>query len=97
MTFAFPSHARANFERTDDLLREIKGITFAFDALHDAQPTPDPASYAALAKEALLRVLLERMGQIDRVRAMEWAGQGGKTEMLTAEEIAVARGDIRKK
>lgn len=94
MTQAFPTHSRANFERTDDLLHEIKGITFAFDVLHDADPAPDPASKMTLAKDVLLRVLLERLDQIDRVRAMEWAGQGGKSELLTADEIAAARGEV---
>lgn len=92
MTCTFPSHARANFERTDGLLHEIKGIALAFDALHDGHPEPDPNSNQAIAKAVLLRVLLERLEALDRVRAMEWCGMGGKSERLTPADIAIASG-----
>lgn len=94
MTQTITSHARANFERTDDLLHEIKGLAFAFDMLDNACSAPDHRSKEALSKDVLMRLLLERMDHIDRVRAMEWVGLGGKSELLTADEIATARGEV---
>lgn len=93
MTQTFTSHARVNYERTDDLLHEIKGLAFAFEMLHDACRAPDNRSKEALSKDVLVRLLLERLDQIDRLRAMEWTGLGGYSELLTVEEIATARGE----
>ena len=98
MTSNFPAHARANFERTDQALSEIMGLCYALDmALDDPRTARSYNSREALAKDSLLRLLIERVEGIARFRAMEWAGQGGKSDMLTADEIVVARGEIQKK
>jgi hypothetical protein len=98
MTFTFPPHARANFERTDQALSEIMGLCYALDmALDDPLTARLENSHETLAKDSLLRLLIERVEGIVRYRSMEWAGQGGKTDHLTPDEIAAARGETQKK
>lgn len=93
MAIQIPAHARANFERTDDALHEIKGIVLAYDALQDAESEAGQWSRVALSKDVLLRLLIDRLEATTRLRAMEWVGQGGNTEMLTPDENALARGE----
>lgn len=97
MTQTFTSHARENYERTAQALNEIEGLTYALDIAMDQISTEDSSSAystrAVLAKDTILRLLIEKVGGIQKLRSMEWVGLGGNSHELTPDEIAVARGE----
>ncbi|MFP1645693.1 hypothetical protein [Pontitalea aquivivens] len=89
---AFPDHCRENFERTDDALTEIKGLIVALELLHDEHRFAPPLSKEALAKDVLMKLVTDKLDAIEKLRQIEWTGQGGSSNTLTPEETAAARG-----
>ncbi len=98
MNMNFPQHARDNYERTAVALNEIEGLTFALDMAMDQISNEDPSSVhskrARLAKDTIMRLLIEKVEGIQKVRSMEWVGLGGNSYSLTPDEIATARGEV---
>lgn len=101
MANAIPRHVRDNYERTDDALHEIHGLTLALDIamdqITDEGSMLDSNSRANIAKDVVIRILLEKLQDIHKLRSMEWLGQGGESTNLTDDEIAVARGNAIQK
>lgn len=95
MKLAIPQHQRVNYERTDYALTEIRGLFHVLIALREVNNAPAPMSDHALAVSVVFDLLDERVGDLDRLRAMEWCGIGGASEILTADEIATARGEVQ--
>lgn len=85
-----PAHQRANHERTDDKLYFVRGLFYALTVLHEENECPPPASNAANSKFVLIRLIDEMLEDVKRVRAMEWAGLGGNSTLLTEADRAEA-------
>lgn len=92
---AIPPHQRLNYERTDRALTEIRGLFHALDIMRDVNSEPAACSDHSLAVSVVFDLMAERIEGLDRLRAMEWCGIGGQSEILTADEIATARGEVR--
>lgn len=88
---AIPKHLRDNHENTDAVLTDLRGLAFAFEALHEAHEAPAPVSNEALAKITVLRLMIAQFEVLNTMRSLEWAGIGGSHSDLTPEQIAAAR------
>lgn len=88
-----PQHLRENYDRTDNALHAVHGLAACLDLLSLNGATPKEGSKEELAQITVINLLLEKLREVERVRCFEWAGIGGNTDYLTADEIALARGD----
>lgn len=87
-----PEHLRENHERTDDALNAVYGLATCLDTLSmNASPKED--SREDLAQITIINLMLEKLSELERLRSFEWVGIGGNTDNLTADEIALARGE----
>lgn len=86
-----PTHHRRNYDATDDLLNDLDCLLVALDALEDAAPSQE-GTRESNAAYAMRRMALDKIREIQKARAREWAGLGGSSDNLTDAEIAEARG-----
>lgn len=86
-----PLHLRRNFEATDDLFNDLKCLLVALEAVEDLIPA-NTASRESNAACTLRQMAQAKIVEIEKSRAVEWAGIGGETAQLTAAERAEARG-----
>ena len=89
-----PDHLGENHEATDELISIAEGLLFSLHTLVDdvnRSPKHQNAVYV------LLNTIAATFDKLGRTRQMEWVGIGGRSEALTPEEIAKARGETAQK
>lgn len=87
-----PKHQRRNYEATSDLLNDLDCILVALDALEEAIPDRE-ATRETNAAVKMRYLALDKIKEIEKARAAEWVGIGGRSENLSKAEIATARGE----
>ncbi|MCE6959981.1 hypothetical protein LAZ40_13215 [Cereibacter sphaeroides] len=90
-----PDHQRRNVEATEVVLHDVKGIIAALDLSIEALPIGALKGPQGDAIYTMVRLLGQKLEEVDRKRSMEWAGLGGASEALAAEDVATARGEGR--
>lgn len=88
-----PTAFRRASEDTDDSLHRLRCLHVAISTLLDAPGVVDSPSAEFEAVCSLVREADEKLLEIDRLRAFEWVAVGGRSDLLTADEIAQARGE----
>jgi hypothetical protein len=91
-----PAHIRRNHEATDTALIRLEGLAYALELVAD-DLTPDTPKSAKqwAAFYALAHQLGDQNEEVQRLREIEWVGQGGANEDFTEVEIAKARGEVK--
>ena len=80
-----PAHQRENHEQTD-------GTLYNFNLLFRAAMRALDDDMGSEAHDLMI-MARDLMEEVQRDRAIEWAGLGGTSPSLTAEETATARGE----
>lgn len=83
-------HHRENYERTDDVIGSVRVLLTALEAADDAAPPRERMDQFAQAVPGLIRLIADKLEELDVARSQEWAGLGGRTERLTAEQLAAS-------
>lgn len=85
-----PEHQRRNHEHTDDLLHDARVLLTALESADDEAPARNNLDRYAQAVPALIRMVRDKLEEIEKARAAEWVGIGGVSESLTKDEAAAA-------
>lgn len=90
-----PDYQRRNVEATDAVLHDVKGIVAALDLSIEALPIGALKGPQGDAIYTMVRLLGHKLEDLDRRRSMEWAGLGGTSEALAADDgrLSAARGE----
>lgn len=84
-----PQHS-ANFERTDEVLNSIRVLITSLEVADEAAPPRERADQYSNAVHGLIRMIGEKLEELNTTRRMEWVGLGGNSPFLTDDERAAA-------
>ena len=87
------SFQRENYERTDHILVDLKGLIEVLDDVIDGISHLSSNNRDTLMVRALISALQAEAERAQKAHSMEWAGFGGTAPDLTDAEIAEAKGE----
>lgn len=88
------NHQRRNYERTDELLSEMRVLLTVLSLADDAAPPRERMDENAQAVPSLIVMLEKKIEEIWQSRAWEWVGLGGLSDRLTDDEVREAAGEF---